>query len=61
MGVPRTGLHTGTRFSVRSGRNGTDYTTLIRIARRRTHRSPLNDKTLESTKDSLNSQGRENN
>ena len=29
IGVPRTGLHAGTRFSVRSGRNGTDYTTLI--------------------------------
>uniref|UniRef100_A0A2N9IDQ0 Uncharacterized protein n=1 Tax=Fagus sylvatica TaxID=28930 RepID=A0A2N9IDQ0_FAGSY len=28
-GVTRTGLHTGTRFSVRSGRNGTDYTTLV--------------------------------
>ena len=28
-GVPRTGLHAGTRFSVRSGRNGTEYTTLI--------------------------------
>jgi hypothetical protein len=28
MGVPRTGLHAGTRFSVRSGRNGTEYTTL---------------------------------
>ena len=46
MGVPRT----GTRFSVRSGGNGMDYTTLIRIARRRTHRSPLNDKTLKSTR-----------
>ena len=29
MGVSRTGLHTGTRFSVRSGRNGTEYTTLV--------------------------------
>jgi hypothetical protein len=29
MGVPRTGLHAGTRFSVRSGRNGTEYTTLL--------------------------------
>ena len=28
MGVPHTGLHVGTRFSVRSGRNGTEYTIL---------------------------------
>jgi hypothetical protein len=28
--VSRTGLHTGMRFSVRSGRNGTEYTTLAR-------------------------------
>jgi hypothetical protein len=27
-GVSRTGLHTGTRFSIRSGRNGTEYTTM---------------------------------
>ena len=26
--MSRTGLHTGTRFSVRSSRNGTEYTTL---------------------------------
>ena len=29
MGVPRTGLHIGTRFSVRSGQNGTDCITLV--------------------------------
>ena len=28
MGVPRTGLHAGTRFSIRSDQNGTKYTTL---------------------------------
>jgi ribosomal protein S18 len=28
-GVSRTGLHTGTRFFVRSGRNGTEYTTMF--------------------------------
>jgi hypothetical protein len=27
-GVSRSGLHTGTRFSDRSGRNGAEYTTL---------------------------------
>uniref|UniRef100_A0A2N9IHY2 Uncharacterized protein n=1 Tax=Fagus sylvatica TaxID=28930 RepID=A0A2N9IHY2_FAGSY len=31
-GVTRTGLHTGTRFSVRSGLNGTDYTTLVKTS-----------------------------
>ena len=31
MGVPRTGLHAGTRFSVRSGWNGMKYTTLVKI------------------------------
>ena len=29
MGVPRTDLLAGTRFFVRSGRNGTEYTTLL--------------------------------
>jgi hypothetical protein len=28
-GLPRTGLHTGTRYSTRSGRNGTESLTLI--------------------------------
>ena len=27
--LPRTGLHTGTRFSIRSDLNETEYTTLI--------------------------------
>ena len=34
-GLSRTGLHTGTRFSVHSGRNGTEYTTLLAMAQRR--------------------------
>ena len=28
-GLSRTGLHTGTRFSIRSDQNGTEYTTMV--------------------------------
>jgi hypothetical protein len=36
MGVPRTGLHASTRFSIRSDRNGMEYTTLIFLVKLKT-------------------------